>query len=776
MSYKKRKFSSFFPILFLFSLLFIISCEKADTNPLINFISINLSDDSCTPLLSDYSTCGEACEDNPLACAHEILSHIQTVNFISRRVLYPETTEQKPNIQTPMHGLFVPTWNNQILNDAINAAIADPFAAVDMPDWSISAKLNDNPGTPGNDDAENLTWATVMYKIPGYCPQRIFPTDDAPCVGGEWFWFLYRGGFVSFEFDASNDSSLPVFGKADTFCIACHSAVADSDWLWITHDLVRTQQEIEDPISDDGHTPGSTGAEFCDDIASLSPEIPADVLHDPATLTGSEAQTMFDCWSWKSFVAHNWPAKDGERGTADTTKAITDSGIAVWQTYKQTYEMFQPQDLTWTLDDKNWDDAQPLPQICIDALEDAGETTTGVLAFELLNEKHQAFGNQFNTLVDQNGNIAVYNLRVNEDEYQYIKDNGYADTGSYSYSGPLGQAETPVEFPDNTTGTTGKGATEIKPAWKELCTDSAVCAPLDDPDRYFTRTVLIYDEAVTRTIDAFIDTGVFPPETATTPATCRVAEVGLTGMHIITKTFWNPQWIWATFEHIDNVPGNDSSVTSNYSYNNTSCANPTPELCLEQRPGIFPGTSLDLLCCDNHQIVANADPHRDNTESGSGASTSLIPNQVTRIDSIHSSAAAMNTIFRTLLEDAGSPLQNYVLISTQWPGGGRLSADDADNPLGISNKLCLNEDSDNCFEFLPPNLRLRNTVIETYQASYCAPDDEDIGNDPVNCTPDLVAINTEQNSTGGCMNCHFSSGTDASYIWGDAVGSQVPLD
>src|SRR5262249_23558802 len=30
--------------------------------------------------------------------------------------------------------------------------------------------------------------------------------------------------------------------------------------------------------------------------------------------------------------------------------------------------------------------------------------------------------------------------------------------------------------------------------------------------------------------------------------------VGLTGLHIVTKTPTHPQGIWSTFEHIDNVP------------------------------------------------------------------------------------------------------------------------------------------------------------------------------------------------------------------------------
>ena len=96
----------------------------------------------------------------------------------------PSVVGQKPNIQTPMHGLFVPVWNNPQLNEAIKRAIKNPFAPIRMPYWSISVKLNNSPGTPNNIDPTNLNWATVMYKIPGYCPKnaQIFPRAPGTVV------------------------------------------------------------------------------------------------------------------------------------------------------------------------------------------------------------------------------------------------------------------------------------------------------------------------------------------------------------------------------------------------------------------------------------------------------------------------------------------------------------------------------------------------------------------------------------------------------------------
>ena len=53
---------------------------------------------------------------------------------------------------------------------------------------------------------------------------------------------------------------------------------------------------------------------------------------------------------------------------------------------------------------------------------------------QLLNESHQAFGNQFNTLYDQNYNLLRYEVRLNRDEFEYIKSRDFATNGKYSRS------------------------------------------------------------------------------------------------------------------------------------------------------------------------------------------------------------------------------------------------------------------------------------------------------------------------------------------------------
>jgi hypothetical protein len=129
-------------------------------------LKIDPNDDSCTPASSKFQSCAQVCEMNPLGCAHDILKHVESPGFIQRRQLNPGTIELKPIIQNPMHGLFVPVWNNPQLNDAINQAIAHPLDPINMPDWSISAKLNNNPGITTNPKPHKLTWPPSCTRLP----------------------------------------------------------------------------------------------------------------------------------------------------------------------------------------------------------------------------------------------------------------------------------------------------------------------------------------------------------------------------------------------------------------------------------------------------------------------------------------------------------------------------------------------------------------------------------------------------------------------------------
>src|SRR5262249_55474514 len=51
---------------------------------------------------------------------------------------------------------------------------------------------------------------------------------------------------------------------------------------------------------------------------------------------------FFDDFSWRSFIALNWPALPNERGHPDVTKTVGDMGTRTWETWKADFEIFQP--------------------------------------------------------------------------------------------------------------------------------------------------------------------------------------------------------------------------------------------------------------------------------------------------------------------------------------------------------------------------------------------------------------------------------------------------
>lgn len=54
---------------------------------------------------------------------------------------------------------------------------------------------------------------------------------------------------------------------------------------------------------------------YCEDIV-LSAVLPGDVSIDPRS-AGKRAQRLFDCLSWRTFVALNWPRDPDARGVPD---------------------------------------------------------------------------------------------------------------------------------------------------------------------------------------------------------------------------------------------------------------------------------------------------------------------------------------------------------------------------------------------------------------------------------------------------------------------------
>lgn len=633
------------------------------------------------------------------------------------------------------------------LENAIRSGHEQPL---ELPPGSILVKENyrSSPGaTVISPDQSTLEVLTVMAKpepgepvpegslYPFPCvTDTLDPYNGDPqtgCLGGRWFYAFYK-----VEPDDPTTCQTDDFGKflnthvntsLGSFCVHCHSPAFQTDYLRIL------DQDLNPPRVPPGPPPEVPGVPppSCD--LDLSPQPPDDVPVDPLAVWAGDpaaAKSMFDCFSWRTFVALSWPADPDHPGQPDPDRSILDvhgpgDGPVVWQTYFPVYGLFQPGDVGWqpppfdrpVVPDAPHCDAAPGEMI----------VTLASKARDIPNETGQAFAGTFGNLRDRNKNLVWYEVLVNEVEYDYIVGNGLASTPRLTPSGPRnadGNGLFAVDFPFN--GETRSNSIEVKSAWKQLCTGPG-CQPVDDPSRFYTTMARVYDAG-------------------TKECSPEPIQMGLIGLHLAIRTFWAPQWVWATFEHETNAPTAGTGEVSQdiYSFHNPGLPEPT-------------GCFLDPFLispagCPN--VVLNRFPGSQNVILPSGAHLPPPdqPDQITRLVPIDPQAAALNAQFRPKLR--GTPFEHYLLVDAQWPLNGQAGTREDPKPV---MKACENNGlGENCFQLVPQFLR--NTVVESYMTTY-----------------DTVGGQPTQVSNRSCLNCHVATGNNGSYVWLDAVANRVPV-
>ncbi|HXH38408.1 MAG TPA: cytochrome C [Thermoanaerobaculia bacterium] len=381
----------------------------------------------------------------------------------------------------------------------------------------------------------------------------------------------------------------------------------------------------------------------------LSSAIPGDAqfgkLPPNATNTQKllDIQGDFDIYSWNTFIALNWPP--GPDGNGDPKKTIGQNGDndTVWEHYRDVADIFLPGGATPT-----YNGPEVIPPECkadympgMHVISQVGKTPTVLTDFS----------QPFNTgpLIDQNGIYTRMAILVNKPMYDYIFSNAlYSKAGQKAFAGA-------VKFPCGVLGG-AEGAIMVKSAWKVI--DPA------DKGRFHTETALVYTPA---------------SQNPKYPATCGKKLMGLVGLHIGHKTNSGAQWLWSTFEQVDNVPSEDDvksgKFKAKYNYYNPKCNAATcPPNAVPPRP--WDPTKVSSF---HSQIV------RMNMFKGN--------------EFAFTSAAARNADAVKLLAgvNPNSVFQNYELISTMWPTNtGQCQANPGD-PLGTP----------------APNF-LANTTLETY--------------------------------------------------------------
>lgn len=312
-------------------------------------------------------------------------------------------------------------------------------------------------------------------------------------------------------------------------------------------------------------------------------------------------QHAFDFNSWLTFLAINAPASGGVIGKDAPT---------VWEKWEGVDSIF----LAGGQTPKPWGHGGGRPPACKGQPDypviQMVAKTPGVLTDTI---------QPFNTgpLIDQNGQYVRYEILVNQPMFEYIAQNTLYNTqGQEKFQGP-------IDFPEATLNegtTTGTmGAIVIKASWKLLDLKK------EDPSKFHTAKVLIYNPPLKN-----------PPA----PEGCFPATVGLTGIHIVHHTSGEPQWIWATFEHVDNDPSASEvkagALRDHYNFYDPKCA----------------------TCTVNKQLPRPWNPARSPYPGG-------LHNQIVREIDLTDATKKLNTAFQGIL--TGTVWQNYMLVSTQWP-------------------------------------------------------------------------------------------------------------
>lgn len=484
---------------------------------------------------------------------------------------------------------------------------------------------------------------------------------------------------------------------------------------------------------------------FPDFNTSLTAQMPGDV--DPtlkAKLEGAKqfpsVQREFDLYSWQMFLALNWPTNN--QGQAAPKLTDTAFGAPHWTLWHSSPDIFQTDGGTPAacapaanrkLTLQRTALAKPigkgLPAFTAKAVATDHRKTRflGVLsavgelnAATPLEEIGQAFTGP---LIDQNGEFVFYEILIDPNEVDYICANGlYNINGQVAFSQ---NGTRSVQMPWGDASQDWSGVFELKLAWRILKPGK------DDFSRYYNMPAVVMDQGPNGPVE-------------------RQVTVGLVGMHIGHKTTSSPQWIWSTFEHVDNL---DVDEIANPKLS-PSFYDPNCQLCtVNQQPQADPKTGL----------------------------YPRIPVQTWRGVPIPADKQALNAQARAALAKQGSVFQYYQLIDTQWPTspGTPPTPYTAGLPGSVTNKP----------GGQPTPTFLTNVTMETYfqgpteeacNAQEAVPDSVNCLNPP--STPNPAAsppiwtstmnnsgapgapgLHTQIFGTESCMGCHSSAGIYTSY-------------
>lgn len=447
----------------------------------------------------------------------------------------------------------------------------------------------------------------------------------------------------------------------------------------------------------------------------FTPDIPVDV--DPAVQEALKKEgdiyklnEKFNEFSWQAFVAIFWPRdKDGK-----PLPKFTDPGTSTWLGWKEAFQVYRKDGSA----PNPWGSPRTGKGLGPIDTSFVGDAEARIMLSEatptrfhktknIADEEDQAFAGK---LFDQNGNVVVYEVLMNREEFEYLVQNKlYNINGQIEFSknGAI------ANFPAGDYAKNQLGAVEIKFAWKIL-------EPTDHKERYYQSKGYILDSKTNKWVKK---------------------DLGMIGFHISQKTPTGSQWVWSTFEQIDNL---DQNVMVDKDGKKTlihpSLTNPECEICPVNVDVSNGGATYKFNSGPNGDFWTVSG---DKTEYF--ANGPVMKTQAKRMVDIPVRVQQINRMMQAYFKSQNSVWQYYQLIDTQYPLDQKAppaphEQTDYNVPASVVNKPGGN-----------PNLALlTNISMETFFQK----GNQQAGNLIEGSVTSPIAIF----GTESCMGCHSSAG------------------
>ena len=349
-------------------------------------------------------------------------------------------------------------------------------------------------------------------------------------------------------------------------------------------------------------------------VSAVSPVVSADRLDD-ASLSGDAFAAVGD-FAWRAFIALNWPAAGvaATRGAPDRARALGDPGPRVWETFKSAAQTFPVGADGRRVAAAPWGSfAGPDPCGGVNP----EKSIAAFKPFAEFNQPSFSSAAPANPLVAQNGEYVRYEVRFNASGFATFVANGWSEGRN------LPDADHPAHFP--------VGSIAVKAAWRPL---NGADTPEVRARYYITRAAIVDVES----------------SLAAGRVVCAQRDVALVGLHIVIKTQSRPQWIWTSFEHVDNVPPAGAGAARE------------PDAIDAQAPyGFFdPSRPAKLWPPFGAAETQPIDP----TNPPKRAPAAM---QIVRRHPINAALMAKNRDYWTHPGVKGTVWRHYMLVAAQWP-------------------------------------------------------------------------------------------------------------